>query len=64
MNGNYGLVGEATLTKQDEIIKLMKDEIDKAYADGRTTIMGEDELEAIAERVSHGVFKARRRRGI
>jgi isopropylmalate/homocitrate/citramalate synthase len=60
MNANYGLVGDAMLTKQDKIIHLMKEEIDNAYADGRTTVMSDDELEEIAERISLGVFKRRR----
>ena len=60
MNANYGLMGDAMLTKQDKIIQLMKEEIDKAYADGRTTVMSDDELEEIAERISLGVFKRRR----
>ena len=59
MNANYGLMGDAMLTKQDKIIQLMKEEIDKAYADGRTTVMSDDELEQIAERISLGVFKRR-----
>ncbi|MBE6536337.1 MAG: 2-isopropylmalate synthase [Ruminococcaceae bacterium] len=60
MNNHYFLKGDAMLTKQDKIITLMKDEIDKAYSDGRTTIMGDDELEEIAERLSNGVFKKHR----
>ena len=57
MNNHYHLNGDAMLTKQDAVISIMKDEIDKAYADGRTTIMGDDELEEIAERASNGIFK-------
>ena len=60
MNNHYSLRGDSMLTKQDKIIVLMKEEIDKAYADGRTTIMGDDELEAIAELTSNGVFKRQR----
>jgi isopropylmalate/homocitrate/citramalate synthase len=61
MNNNYSLTGDAMLTKHDEIVIKMKQEIDEAYADGRTTIMSEDELEEIAERISLGVFKRKRR---
>lgn len=60
MNNNYSLPEEAMLTKRDEIVVKMKEEIDKAYADGRTTIMGDDELEAIAERISGGKFRRTR----
>jgi isopropylmalate/homocitrate/citramalate synthase len=59
MNSAYSLKGDAMLTKQDAIISAMKVEIDKAYEDGRTTIMSDEELEKIAERVSLGVFKKR-----
>ncbi len=60
MNNHYHLMGDAMLTKQDAVISIMKEEIDKAYADGRTTIMGDDELEEIAERASNGIFKKSR----
>ena len=59
MNNHYALSGDAMLTKQDKIIILMKEEIDKIYADGRLTIMGDEELEELAERISNGVFKKR-----
>ena len=35
------------VSKQDWIVEIMKTEIDELYADGRTTVMGEDELEGI-----------------
>ena len=57
MNSAYGLKGDSMLTKQDPIVNAMKTEIDKAYADGRTTIMSDEELEEIAERLSLGIFK-------
>ena len=60
MNTHYGLSGDSMLTKQDEIIIKMKSEIDNEYSDGRTTIMGDDELEEIAERLSLGIFKRKR----
>ena len=59
MNSAYSLKGDAMLTKQDAIISAMKVEIDKAYEDGRTTLMSDEELEKIAERVSLGIFKKR-----
>jgi isopropylmalate/homocitrate/citramalate synthase len=45
INKHYKLPLEKALTKQDWIVKKMKEEIDGLYADGRTTVMGEDELE-------------------
>jgi hypothetical protein len=57
MNTHFGITGDAMLTKQDGIVTKMKEEIDLAYADGRTTIMADYELYEIAERISGGVYK-------
>jgi hypothetical protein len=35
----------------------MKEEIDAQYADGRTTIMGDEELEAIVDRLDPDRFQ-------
>jgi isopropylmalate/homocitrate/citramalate synthase len=56
MNVNYTLEGADRLTKQDEIIVKMKDEVDKIYADGRTTLMGDLELEELANKLSCGKY--------
>ena len=61
MNNHYSLTGDSMLTKQDNFIIRMKEEIDKIYADGRTTIMGEDELENLAFKISDGIFKPKER---
>ncbi len=58
MNSYYKLTGDAMVTKKDKIVIAMKEEIDRAYEDGRTTIMANYELEEIAERVSPQAFKA------
>ena len=47
LNMHYGLKGERMLTKNDWIVTEMKARVDVLYADGRTTVMGEDELEAL-----------------
>ena len=57
MNTHFGITGDAMLTKQDGIVTKMKEEIDLAYADGRTTIMSDDELYEIADRISGGIYK-------
>jgi isopropylmalate/homocitrate/citramalate synthase len=59
MNTHFGISGDAMLTKQDAIVIKMKEEIDLKYADGRTTIMAEDELYEIADRISGGIYKKR-----
>ncbi len=57
MNKNYELKGDDMLAKQDALILYMKHEIDRAYADGRTTVMSDGELEEIANRLSGGKYK-------
>ena len=47
VNKHYSLCGDRAVTKQDDIVVKMKAAIDKEYADGRTTLMGDDELSAI-----------------
>ena len=59
MNTHFDISGDAMLTKQDTVVLKMKEEIDLAYADGRTTIMADAELYEIAERISGGIYKKR-----
>ena len=47
INKHYKLPPEKCVTKQDAIVQAMKREIDELYADGRTTVMGEEELEGL-----------------
>ena len=47
INHHYNLPKFREVTKQDDLVIKMKEAIDKEYADGRTTLMGDDELEAI-----------------
>ena len=47
INKHFKLPSDKQVTKQDWIVKTMKEEIDKLYADGRTTVMGEDELKQL-----------------
>ena len=43
--------------KQDPLVVDMKKEIDMQYADGRTTLMGDEELVEIIERLAPGRFR-------
>ena len=52
INMHYGLKGDKAVTKQDFLVTEMKARIDALYADGRTTVMGDDELEALVKEVS------------
>ena len=54
INKHYNLPDFRAVTKNDEIVIRTKAAIDALYADGRTTLMGEDELIAIIESVSPG----------
>ncbi|MBQ8319982.1 MAG: 2-isopropylmalate synthase [Clostridia bacterium] len=56
LNMNYGLVGERMLTKQDPLVIAMKAKIDELYADGRTTVMGDEELEKLVQTLAGGRF--------
>ena len=47
VNKHYKLPPEKQVTKQDWVVQEMKKKIDALYADGRTTVMGEEELEEI-----------------
>jgi isopropylmalate/homocitrate/citramalate synthase len=54
INKHYHLPEFRRVTKGDELVVRVKNEIDKLYADGRTTLMGDEELMEIIERVSPG----------
>ena len=47
INKHYSKKMGKTVTKHDDVVIKMKSAIDKEYADGRTTLMGDDELHGI-----------------
>ena len=47
INKHFHLPAEKQVGKQDWIVQTMKEKIDELYADGRTTVMGESELEEL-----------------
>ena len=47
LNNHFKLPPDKQVSKHDWIVVVMKEAIDALYADGRTTVMGEDELEAL-----------------
>ncbi len=49
LNKHYKLPPEKQVGKQDWIVQELKAQIDALYADGRTTVMGEEELEKLFE---------------
>ena len=52
INKHFALAGERAVTKQHDIVVKVKAAIDKEYADGRTTLMGDDELFGIVNSFS------------
>jgi len=47
LNMRYGLKGDKALSKSDWLVQEMKKRVDAMYTDGRTTVMGEEELDAL-----------------
>ena len=47
INKHYSLSAEDKVSKSDALVVRVKAEIDGLYADGRTTLMGDEELESI-----------------
>lgn len=48
INHHYGLIGtEGEVSKHDALVEKVKAEVDIMYSDGRTTVMSDEELEAI-----------------
>ena len=56
LNMHYGLKGDAALGKQDPLVVAAKARVDVLYEDGRTTVMGDDELEAIISELAPDRF--------
>ena len=52
INKHYNLPEAKQFKKTDELVVRVKAEIDKLYADGRTTLMGDEELMSIIDAVS------------
>ncbi len=57
INNYFNLKGDKALTKQSELVINVKEAVDKEYSDGRTTLMGDDELVAIISRIAPGFIK-------
>ena len=57
INGNYGLEGENSVGKRDELVLKVKEWIDGEYADGRQTTLSTHEIEAVIEKLSGGKLR-------
>ena len=49
INKHYSLTGDKEVTKQSDLVVKVKERVDNLYADGRLTLMGDDELYEIVE---------------
>ncbi len=47
MNGYFKLKGEHAVQKQDPLVSAIKEKVDVLYAQGRNTVMGDEELETL-----------------
>ena len=56
INNNFNLNDNDKVSKNDDLVVNMKNEIDLLYADGRTTIMSDGELYEMVSRLSNGKF--------
>ena len=45
MNGYFRLKGENTIPKDDPLVQAVRAQVDELYAQGRNTVMGDEELE-------------------
>ncbi len=57
MNGYYRLAGEYVMDKRHPLIVKMKELIDKEYAEGRTTVMGDNELDDMVRILDYDMYE-------
>ena len=57
INGNYGLEGDAAVSKRDELVVRMKERIDAEYEDGRQTVMTDRELDEMIQQLAPGRYQ-------
>ena len=58
MNGFYRLNGTpAAIDKRHPVIAKIKELVDAEYVDGRNTVMGDDELEAMFKKADPVTYK-------
>ena len=61
MNKHYSSASGNEYTKRDDIVIKVKEMVDQEYSDGRTTLMGDEELIAFTERADAGMIAFRKR---
>ena len=61
LNKHYKSASGNDFTKKDEIVKKLKDLVDTEYSDGRTTLMGDDELMTMTEALAPEMRQQRKK---
>jgi isopropylmalate/homocitrate/citramalate synthase len=61
VNYYFGLEGQNAVDKRDPLVVSLKEMVDKEYAQGRTTVMSDGELEAMIKQINPGFIKRFRR---
>ncbi|MBQ6676842.1 MAG: 2-isopropylmalate synthase [Clostridia bacterium] len=57
LNGYFSLSGEDAVDKRSPLVAKIKEAVDAEYADGRTTVMGDDELDNILRAVDFDEYE-------
>lgn len=57
MNGYFRLTGNDAIDKKAPLVARIKEEVDRQYADGRNTAMGDQELEEMLRRIDFGEYE-------
>ena len=57
INSFYSLTGENRIDKHDPIVSKIKDRVAALYEDGRTTVMGDAELEDILKQIDFATYE-------
>ena len=57
MNGYFRLTGSDAIDKKSPVVARIKDEVDRQYADGRNTAMGDQELEEMLRQIDFDEYE-------
>ncbi len=58
INAHFGLEESNRIDKKTELVQKLKDEVDRQYAEGRTTSFGDNELEKIIKDIDYKAYAA------
>lgn len=58
LNSHFKLKGNVAVAKTDQVVGLIKAEVDRQFEEGRTTSVGDDELELIISQVDNDAYIA------